>query len=150
MKILQRTIIIQPKLLVSSVSRQSTASSHCLNNEITKVEKHLKRPNIIPSRQLMLPVPNFYNLFLLKSRRFSTSRLGLNQNNSKPKQNFNEIRLGLNQNNSKGKRNEGTFWNPRGLTGHPGKKHKQGDQTVVFMILAILLIAFSGIGSKVK
>ena len=146
MKILQRTIIIQPKLLVSSVSRQSTASSHCLNNEITKVEKHLKRP----SRQLMLPVPNFYNLLLLQSRRFSTSRLGLNQNNSKPKQNFNEIRLGLNPNNSKGKRNEGTFWNPRGLTGHPGKKHKQGDQTVVFMILAILLIAFSGIGSKVK
>ena len=113
MKILNNKTIIQQKFLISSVSRLSTASSHRFNNEITKLEKHLKPSEIIANHKLM-PVSNFFNLSLFKtnSRRFSTSRLDLNFNldRQKPKS-----------------KDRGTTWNPRGLTGHSGKKHKQAQ-----------------------
>ena len=111
MKILNNKTIIQQKFLISSVSKLSTASSHRFNNEITK---HLKPSEIIASHQLLMPVSNFFNLSLLTihSRRFSTSRLDLNFN--------------LDRNKPKSK-DRGTTWNPRGLTGHSGKKHKQAQ-----------------------
>ena len=86
MKILQRTIFQSKLLEISSVSRLSTTSSlrHGLNtnNEFTQIGSFLKKSEIIPSSHQSLLVPNFFNQFLLNSRRFSTSRLGLNEEKS--------------------------------------------------------------------
>ena len=128
MKILH-TKTIQQKFLINSVSRLSTASSNCQNhNEITKDVKLFKTSEI-------MPVSNISNQSLLNSKRFSTTRFVLNFNVDRKKSKA----------NSEGR---GTTWNPRGLTGHSGKKHPQGDKTVVYMIIAFVIM--SSIGLSVK
>ena len=132
MKILQRTIFQSKLLEISSVSRLSTTSTlrHGLNtnNEFTQIGSFLKKSEIIPSSHQLLLVPNFLNQFLLNSRRFSTSRLGLNEEKSDKSDEYIHM-----------------YHKTKGFVGYhtpkpkKWKKHKEKDNDMV-VVLAISVI----------